>query len=125
MSCAETDQDDIELLNFTPSEEQIKIFKNRLNQLNIPEQARLILIYPGGPMIPLRNWPTERFIELTKLLLEDDLNYVFLVGNKENYKINGLLKEGEISFFKKNKLEKINFIFNIAENNLNFSDIYL
>jgi RAB protein geranylgeranyltransferase component A len=38
-------------------------------------------------------------------------------------KLNGLLKEGEISIFKKNKIEKINFIFNITENNFNFKDI--
>jgi RAB protein geranylgeranyltransferase component A len=42
---------------------------------------------------------------------------------KNDYKVNGLLKEGEISVFKKNKIEKINFIFNIEENNFNFKDI--
>jgi hypothetical protein len=33
------------------------------------------------------------------------------------------VKEGEISIFKKNKLEKINFLFNITENNFNFREI--
>jgi hypothetical protein len=46
-----------------------------------------------------------------------------LVLLKNDYKVNGLLKEGEISVFKKNKIEKINFIFNIEENNFNFKDI--
>ena len=46
-----------------------------------------------------------------------------LVQLKNDYKVNGLLKEGEISVFKKNKIEKINFIFNIEENNFNFKDI--
>ena len=46
-----------------------------------------------------------------------------LANSKNDYKINGLVKEGEISFFKKNKLEKINFIFNIEENIFNFKDI--
>ena len=34
-----------------------------------------------------------------------------------------MLKEGEISIFKKNKLEKINFLFDITKNNFNFRDI--
>jgi hypothetical protein len=46
-----------------------------------------------------------------------------LVQLKMIIRVNGLLKEGEISIFKKNKIEKINFNFNIAENNFNFRDI--
>jgi RAB protein geranylgeranyltransferase component A len=46
-----------------------------------------------------------------------------LAHSKMIIKVNGLLKEGEISVFKKNKIEKINFIFNIEENNFNFKDI--
>ena len=42
---------------------------------------------------------------------------------KEDYMVSGLLREGKISLLKKNQIEKINFIFDIKENNFNFKDI--
>ena len=65
----------------------------------------------------------ERFIKKGYLIADLRFSFDEFGKLKEDYKINGLVKEGEISFFKKNKLEKINFIFNIAENNFNFIDI--
>ena len=65
----------------------------------------------------------ERFIKRGYLIADLKFSFDEFGKLKEDYKINGLVKEGEISFFKKNKLEKINFIFNIAENNFNFRDI--
>ena len=65
----------------------------------------------------------ERFIKKGYLIADLKFSFDELGKLKEDYKINGLVKEGEISFFKKNKLEKINFIFNITENNFNFRDI--
>jgi len=65
----------------------------------------------------------ERFIKRGYLIADLKFSFDELGKLKEDYKINGLVKEGEISFFKKNKLEKINFIFNITENNFNFRDV--
>ncbi|MDC1014144.1 AsmA-like C-terminal region-containing protein [Candidatus Pelagibacter sp.] len=65
----------------------------------------------------------ERFIKKGYLIADLKFSFDELGKLKEDYKINGSIKEGEISFFKKNKLEKINFIFNIAKNNFNFKDI--
>jgi len=65
----------------------------------------------------------ERFIKKGYLIADLKFSFDELGKLKEDYKINGLVKEGEISFFKKNKLEKINFIFNITENNFNFRDV--
>ena len=65
----------------------------------------------------------ERFIKRGYLIADLKFSFDDFGKLKEDYKINGLVKEGEISFFKKNKLEKINFIFNIAENNFDFRDI--
>jgi hypothetical protein len=65
----------------------------------------------------------ERFIKKGYLIADLKFNFDEFGKLKDDYKINGLVKEGEISFFKKNKLEKINFIFNIVENNFNFRDI--
>ena len=65
----------------------------------------------------------ERLIKKGYLIADLKFSFDEFGKLKEDYKINGLVKEGEISFFKKNKLEKINFIFNITENNFNFRNI--
>ena len=65
----------------------------------------------------------ERFIKKGYLIADLKFNIDEFGTIKNDYKVNGLLKEGEISVFKKNKIEKINFIFNIEENNFNFKDI--
>jgi len=53
----------------------------------------------------------ERFIKKGYLIADLKFNFDEFGILKEDYKVNGLLKEGEISIFKKNKLEKINFLF--------------
>jgi hypothetical protein len=65
----------------------------------------------------------ERFIKKGYLIADLKFNIDEFGTLKNDYKVNGLLKEGEISVFKKNKIKKINFIFNIEENNFNFKDI--
>ena len=65
----------------------------------------------------------EQFIKKGYLIADLKFNIDEFGAIKNDYKFNGLLKEGEISIFKKDKIEKINFIFDIAENNFNFKDI--
>ena len=65
----------------------------------------------------------ERFIKKGYLIADLKFNFDEFGKLKEDYKINGLLKEGEISILKKNKLEKISFLFNITKNNFNFREI--
>jgi hypothetical protein len=65
----------------------------------------------------------ERFIKKGYLIADLKFNIDEFGAIKNDYRVNGLLKEGEISVFKKNKIEKINFIFNIEENNFSFKDI--
>ena len=65
----------------------------------------------------------EQFIKKGYLIADLKFNFDEFGMLKEDYKVNGLIKEGEISIFKKNKLEKINFLFDITKNNFNFTDI--
>ena len=65
----------------------------------------------------------EQFIKKGYLIADLKFNFDEFGKLKEDYKVNGLLKEGEISILKKDKLEKINFLFNITENNFNFREI--
>src|SRR6056300_845774 len=67
----------------------------------------------------------ERIIKKGYLIADLKFNIDEFGTLKNDYKVNGLLKEGEISVFKKNKIKKINFIFNIKDisfdtNNINF-----
>ena len=65
----------------------------------------------------------ERFIKEGYLIADFKLNFDEFGVLKEDYKINGLLKEGKLSLFEKNQIEKINFLFDITGNNFNFKDI--
>ena len=67
----------------------------------------------------------EKFIN--KGYVVADLTFEFdELGNvKNNYKINGLVKDGQIRSFKGYDLNKIDFIFEIEEKNLKFNDVRL
>ena len=65
----------------------------------------------------------EQFIKKGYLIADLKFNFDEFGTLKEDYKVDGLVKEGEISIFKKNKLKKINFLFNIKGNNFTFRDI--
>jgi ADP-heptose:LPS heptosyltransferase len=41
---------------------------------------KVFLIHPGEGMLPLREWPLEHFIELTRRILQDTLACVILIG---------------------------------------------
>jgi hypothetical protein len=104
------------------------LFKNQLIASQIEISTKPILLKNFVSFIrSINNRPElfflERFIKKGYLIADLKFNIDALGKIKNDYKINGLLKEGEISVYKKNKIEKINFIFNIEENNFNFKDI--
>ncbi len=67
----------------------------------------------------------EKFVKKGYLIA--DINFKFdQKGNiKDDFIIKGLLKDGEIKTFRKIDLSKINFIFNIKNNEFEFKDINL
>ena len=65
----------------------------------------------------------EQSIKKGYLIADLEFNFDELGELKNDYKINGLLKDGKISFFKKNEIKKINFLFSIKGNSFNFRDI--
>jgi hypothetical protein len=104
------------------------LIKNQLVASQIEISTKPILVKNFVSLIrSINNKPElfflERFIKKGYLIADLKFNIDEFGALKNDYKINGLLKEGEISVFKKNKIEKINFIFNIQENNFNFKDI--
>jgi len=81
--------EEIALPIFSPPEGIADMMK-RLNLSDISENSRVILIHPGEGNLPIREWPLENFISLTKLLLDNENNYVLLIGSK------GTLKKANI-----------------------------
>ena len=104
------------------------LIKNQLVTSQIEISTKPILIKNFVSFIrSINNRPElfflEQFIKKGYLIADLKFNIDEFGALKNDYKVNGLLKEGEISVFKKNKIKKINFIFNIEENNFNFKDI--
>ena len=65
----------------------------------------------------------EQFIKKGYLVVDLKLNFDEFGALKEDYIVKGLLRDGKVSFLKKNQLDKINLHFNIRGNNFNFKDI--
>ncbi len=45
-----------------------------------PEKSKIFLVNPGEGMLPLREWPIENFIEVSKKILEHPDHWVVLTG---------------------------------------------
>ena len=104
------------------------LFKSKLVTTQIEISTKPILLKNFVSFIRSTNnrpelFFLERFIKKGYLIADLKFNFDKFGVLKKDYKVNGLLKEGEIRIFKKNKLEKINFLFNITENDFNFRDI--
>tara|TARA_B100000900_G_scaffold399865_1_gene402886 strand:- start:721 stop:2913 length:2193 start_codon:yes stop_codon:yes gene_type:complete len=87
--------------------------------LLIKDLVTFIRLFNNDPKLFL----AEKFIK--KGYIVADLKFQFdELGNvKKNYRFNGLVKDGKIEFFKNYNLNKIDFIFEIKDNNLKFNDI--
>jgi ADP-heptose:LPS heptosyltransferase len=93
---------------------------DRLRRLGIEEQVRLWVINPGEGNIPLREWPLENFIILARRLLEDEKNYVVVIGTQEASKKAQLLCQSVnnkrcLDLTNKTTLQEALDLFNIAD----------
>ena len=75
---------DLFLPEFKPSRQQLNGMWERLKDYrpDINGENRLLLLNPGEGRIPLREWPLENFTALAKRLLEDERNYIIVVGTQ-------------------------------------------
>jgi hypothetical protein len=65
----------------------------------------------------------EQFVKSGYLIADLELNIDENGEIKKDYKIKGLLKDGKINFIKDYNFEKIDFLFEISENNYKFENI--
>lgn len=76
-----TNPKDLVFPRYTPDKEvRERLLRKLKEQKKIILWEKVFLINPGEGMLPLREWPLERFIELTRLILQDTLACVILVG---------------------------------------------
>ncbi len=123
------------------------IYKNRIIELeNIKSQISLLSIIKNQfalseIMISTKSIPLKNLISLIRAMKNDpkllfaeqliengyiiaDLKFEFNeLGNiKKNFKIKGLVNDGQL-FFSKNKITRLNFIFQITDQEFNFKDV--
>lgn len=80
------DDSDINVPVFVSREEEHQKIKERLESHGISHNSKLIILNPGEGVLPLREWPLENFIALSKKFLRDQSNYIIIVGEKNSYK---------------------------------------
>ena len=64
----------------------------------------------------------EKFLNKGFIVLDLKLNFDEFGKIKNNYEIDGFVNDGQISLFR-NKIDKLNFIFQITDKNLRFNDM--
>lgn len=81
------EDNDIILPKFVPSQSVKENIGTKLKRIGVRiDDSKLILINPGEGNLPLREWPLENFIALSKRLLENLSNYIIVIGAKDTYR---------------------------------------
>ncbi len=66
-----TEKDLLQSPVFQPEDQEIDAMVARLvGDFPVCSERRLVLIYPGGGLLPIRAWPAEHYCELAEALLE-------------------------------------------------------
>lgn len=84
------------------------------------DKKRLFLINPGEGILPLREWPLDNFISLSRRIIENENNHVILIG------IEGAVKKGDlilktivnprcVSLISQTELDELLELFTIAD----------
>jgi ADP-heptose:LPS heptosyltransferase len=56
-----------------PEQEKADYLRRLLGDFPVLQDRRLVLIYPGGGILPIRAWPRQSYLELCRALITDDL----------------------------------------------------
>jgi ADP-heptose:LPS heptosyltransferase len=87
----EITEEDLVLPQFASHKEIKEQVLAKLSRLGLSPGSHLILINPGEGVLPLREWPLENFILLSRLLLEDPRNNIIIVGATDSCRKAALL----------------------------------
>ena len=106
----------------------ISLIKNKFVSSSIELSTKSILLKDLVTFIRVTLDRPELFILETvikkgKVIADIEFNFDKNGEIKQDYKINGILKDGKIKLIKDYNFEKINFLLNVSNNILNFRDI--
>ena len=106
----------------------IALIKKKFVSTNLKISTKSILFKDLLSLIRTTNSSSElffleQFIKSGNLIADLELNFDKNGKIKQDFKINGLLRNGKIDLIKKNNFEKINFIFNLDGNILKLQDL--
>ena len=104
------------------------LFKNKIISSNVKLSTKSILLKDlVGFAKKINNQPElfllENLIKSGYVIADIEINFDENGEIKEDYKINGLLRDGDINIIQKYKFKKINLSFKVEKNNFNFQDI--
>ena len=118
----------IELESLKAKISLLQLFKNQFEIDNLQISSKSIKAKNLVSFI--RSLKNDPKLFLLEMMIKDgylkgniDLNFDKKGNIKDNYKINGFVKNFEIKIFKKYNLKNLNFIFNIKEKKYKFSEI--
>ena len=106
----------------------ISLLKNKISMSNIEINTRSVLLNDFISFVRLTSNKPELFlleqiVKQGKITLNLTLNLDEDGKVKNDYKINGLVENGNIDFLSQDKLEKVNFDFNIKKDDYIFNQI--
>jgi len=104
------------------------LFKNKIISSNVKLSTKSILLKDlVGFAKKINNQPElfllENLIKSGYVIADIEINFDENGEIKKDYKINGLLRDGDINIIQKYKFKKINLSFKVEKNNFNFQDI--
>jgi ADP-heptose:LPS heptosyltransferase len=84
------------------------------------DKNRLFLINPGEGMLPLREWPLDNFISLSRRIIENENNYIILIGTEGAVKkadsiLKAVINPRCVSLVSQTELDELLELFTVAD----------
>ncbi len=128
------------IISYNKKSIDIELIKSDISLINlIKNELRLSNLYISTKSIKLKDvisfyrtikkdnktelFILENFIEKGYLVADINLNFDDQGKLKDNFKINGLVRDGTLKIFNKQKIDKINFIFESENKKLDLKDL--
>ena len=94
--------------------------QDNLKSLGIKNVSRLFLLNPGEGTLPLREWPSDNFIAISRRLLDEGNNYIIIIGAEGATKKAKLILKATnsircVSLVGQTDLEELLELFSIAD----------
>ncbi len=112
---------DVSLKSLLKKDFLLKTINISTKSIEINDLIKFLRLFQKDPKFYIAEKAIKKGYLIADIEIEFDDN-----GNlKDNYQINGMVKDGKINFFKRNSLDDINFNFEVKKNKFQLNDLYL